>query len=152
MSHDEEKSGPPRVWASRDRSKGLPPKRIFARHMRRMPTDAERKLWSALPAVMRSAHFRRQALIGGFIVDFVSHKTKLIIEVDGGQHSVQMEQDAARTERLNAHGFRVLRSWNNDVLDNLDRVLEDIQNAITATPTPDPTPQGGGESQRHASE
>jgi hypothetical protein len=53
--------------------------------------------------------------------------------------------DEQRTRALEAHGYRVLRYWNNDVLKNINGVLEDILSAITTTPTPNPSPQGGGE-------
>jgi very-short-patch-repair endonuclease len=114
--------------------------------MRANPTDAETKLWRHLRRLALSGtHFRRQVQIGRYIADFVSHAAKLIIEVDGGQHGVNSASDAERTKLLEAHGYRVLRYWNNDVLSNIDGVLEDIQRAITSTPTPDPSPQGGGE-------
>jgi very-short-patch-repair endonuclease len=67
------------------------------------------------------------------------------VEVDGGQHGARSAADAERTRAIEAHGYRVLRFWNNDVLKNIDGVLEVIQSAITTTPTPSPSPQGGGE-------
>jgi len=120
----------------------------FARRMRAQPTDAERALWRRLrqDVALAGSHFRRQALIGPFIVDFVSRKERLVIELDGGQHDLQQAADAQRTRRIEASGYRVLRFWNNDVLRNIEGVLEKIQSALT--PTPDPSPQGGGESQR----
>ena len=82
------------------------------------------------------SHFRRQAAIGPFIVDFASRKAKLVIELDGGQHDWQQAADASRTQRIEAAGYRVLRFWNNDVLGNLEGVLNEIQSALP--PTPDP--------------
>jgi very-short-patch-repair endonuclease len=122
----------------------------FAKQMRGEPTKAERILWRRLreDVALAGSHFRRQALIGPFIVDFVSRKAKLVIELDGGQHDEQRAADARRTRQIEASGYRVLRFWNNDVLGNIDGVLSEIQSALTATPTPDPSPQGGGESQR----
>src|SRR4029077_16074441 len=67
-----------------------------------------------------------------------------VIEVDGGQHDTASAADEARTKVLEAKGYRVSRSWNNDVLTNRDGVLEDILSKITATPTPNPSPQGQG--------
>jgi len=136
----------PRIWALRDRSKA-PPQRALAREMRAAPTEAERKLWWHLRHRISSdsTHFRRQVRIGRYIVDFASHKAKLIIEIDGGQHALQTTADQVRTRFLIGQGYRVLRYWNNDVLSNVDGVLEDIQRAIATTPTPDPSPQGGGE-------
>jgi very-short-patch-repair endonuclease len=120
----------------------------FARRMRAEPTDAERVLWQRLrhDIVLAGSHFRRQAVIGPFIVDFASRKAKLVIELDGGQHDWQQASDASRTQRIEAAGYRVLRFWNNDVLGNLEGVLSEIQRALP--PTPDPSPQGGGEARQ----
>jgi very-short-patch-repair endonuclease len=113
--------------------------------MRAEPTDAERVLWQRLrhDIALTGSHFRRQALIGPFIVDFASRKAKLVIELDGGQHDAMRDTDGLRTRRIEAAGYHVLRFWNHDVLGNLEGVLTVIQNALT--PTPDPSPQGGGE-------
>ena len=73
------------------------------------------------------------------------HSARLVVEVDGGQHAVRTAADQERSKVLEANGYRVLRFWNNDVLTNIDGVLEEIQRAITTTPTPNPSPQGGGE-------
>jgi very-short-patch-repair endonuclease len=94
-------------------------------------------------------HFRRQAPIGNFIADFAWYAGKLVVEIDGGQHAEERRAyDARRTAWLEAQGYRVLRFWNNDVLKSPRSVGE----AILATaresavdPTPDPSPQGGGE-------
>jgi very-short-patch-repair endonuclease len=119
--------------------------RQYARRMRAEPTDAERVLWLRLRHDIKlvDSHFRRQAAIGPFIVDFASRKAKLVIELDGGQHDWQQAADASRTRRIEAAGYRILRFWNNDVLGNLEGVLNEIRCALT--PTPDPSPQGGGE-------
>jgi very-short-patch-repair endonuclease len=119
--------------------------REFARRMRAEPTDAERVLWQRLRHDIKlvDSHFRRQAAIGPFIVDFASRKAKLVVELDGGQHDWQQAADASRTRRIEAAGYRILRFWNNDVLGNLEGVLNEVQSALP--PTPDPSPQGGGE-------
>ena len=124
--------------------------RQFARRMRAQPTDAEHVLWQRLrhDIELGSSHFRRQALVGPFIVDFISRKAKLVIEIDGGQHDWQRESDTLRTRHIEAAGYRVLRFWNNDVLGNLDGVLNEILRALP--PTPDPSPQGGGEARQRA--
>ncbi len=70
--------------------------------------------------------FRRQQPIGPYIVDFVSFERKVIIEVDGGQHSQQTEYDAERTAWLNAQGYRVLRFWNNQILEEVEAVKAGI--------------------------
>jgi very-short-patch-repair endonuclease len=115
--------------------------------MRATPTEAERKLWwhlrHRLP--VEATHFRRQVRLGRYIVDFASHRARLVIEVDGGQHGERKAQDMERTRFIESHGYRVLRYWNNDVLTNINGVLEDILSNITTTPTPNPSPQGGGE-------
>jgi very-short-patch-repair endonuclease len=137
--------GEPRVWAKRDRTI-VPPRRRLARAMRAAPTDAERKLWWHLRhrISIPGTHFRRQVRIGRYIADFVCHARRIVIEVDGGQHDGSAA-DKKRARILEANGYRVLRYWNNDVLSNIDGVLADILSAITTTPAPNPSPQGGGE-------
>jgi very-short-patch-repair endonuclease len=66
-------------------------------------------------------------------------------DLTGGQHGQRSRADEDRTKVLQAHGYRVLRFWNNDVLGNIEGVLEEISRAINTTPTPNPYPQGGGE-------
>ena len=124
--------------------------REFARRMRAQPTDAERVLWQRLrhDISLTGSHFRRQALVGQFIVDFASRRAKLVIELDGGQHDWQQASDALRKRQIEAAGYSILRFWNNDVLGNLEGVLSEIQRALP--PTPDPSPQGGGEPRQRA--
>jgi very-short-patch-repair endonuclease len=99
--------------------------------MRRDPTIAERRLWQALRARhLAGTKFRRQAPIGAYIVDFVAPTAKLIVEVDGGQHAGTSERDLARTRALEAEGYRVIRFWNNDIIDNLDGVLQAIVDSL----------------------
>ena len=132
--------------------------RKFARQMRAQPTDAERVLWQRLrhDIALIGSHFRRQALVGPFIVDFASRKAKLVIELDGGQHDWQQQSDELRTRDIEAAGYRILRFWNNDVLGNLDGVLSEIQCSLPPTPDPESelrsprTPQGGGEPRQRA--
>ena len=107
----------------------------LARNLRRKQTDAERKLWSKLRSrQFENSKFRRQEPIGKYIVDSVSLERELIIELDGGQHNQQseMENDEVRTKWLEKKGFRVIRFWNNDVLQNIDgvafKILEIISN------------------------
>ncbi|MCP9627873.1 DUF559 domain-containing protein [Rhodopseudomonas palustris] len=112
-----------------------------ARSFRQNPTGAERKLWQRLRrSAFAEAHFRRQATIGPYYADFACHRLRLVIELDGGQHAGS-ESDLVRTDYLNAAGYRVLRFWNNDVLNNIDGVMQTIVDAIRAAPpTPDPSP------------
>jgi very-short-patch-repair endonuclease len=145
MSEKRPQSNEPRIWARRDRSI-VPVNRVRARAMRSEPTDAERKLWWHLRyrLALPHSHFRRQVVLGRYIVDFASHGLKLVIEIDGGQHALQSKQDAVRTRFLESEGYRVLRFWNNEVLGNIDGVLEVIQSAVLATPTPAPPHKGEG--------
>ena len=108
-----------------------------SRALRKNATDAEQKLWSVLRSRQRSGFkFRKQVEIDGYIVDFLCAERRLIIEVDGGQHTP--ERDARRTSYLESQGFRLIRFWNNDVLQNLDGVWTMIEKALETTP-PHPT-------------
>jgi len=89
-------------------------------------TDAEFKLWKHLRNKQLGVKFRRQSTIGNYIVDFVSFESKLVIEIDGGQHA-RSNDDKSREKWLTSQGFKVLRFWNNDVLRNIQGVLEKIR-------------------------
>jgi very-short-patch-repair endonuclease len=108
-------------------------RRIAARRMRVAATAAEARLWQHLRRhPMIGSHFRRQAVIGPYIADFACMAAKLVIEVDGSQHGEEagIARDAARTLWFEAEGFKVLRYWNNEVLNNIDGVLSDIRAAL----------------------
>ena len=115
-----------------------------AKALRRHMTDAEQRLWRHLRAHrLEGAKFKRQQPLGPYVVDFVCFESRLVIEVDGGQHQ-DSEADASRDAWLREQGFRILRFWNNDVLANLPAVLETI--AGHTAPSPPPLPrEGGGE-------
>ena len=99
-----------------------------AKSLRKSSTDAERLLWRYLKAKrMNGLKFRRQEPIGRFIVDFVCYEKKLIIEADGSQHVLEKGKDEARTQWLNAQGFKVMRFWNNEIMTNIDGVMERIK-------------------------
>jgi very-short-patch-repair endonuclease len=116
-----------------------------ARELRSGMTDAEQLLWYHLRGRRLSGwKFRRQHEIDRYIVDFVCADADLIVELDGGQHAEQVEEDAYRTQRLEKLGFRVLRFWNGDVLTNTEAVLEVILKAA-ASVAPHPNPLPGGE-------
>jgi very-short-patch-repair endonuclease len=137
----------------RERSREL---RDRAREMRANPTDAERRLWSILrDRRMPSAKFRRQHVIAPYIVDFACLERALIIEADGSQHA-DNRSDVRRDAYLRARGFRILRFWNNDVLENAAGVFDAIAGALH-TPHPPiasqwvpPSPKGEGLGVDHA--
>ncbi|MHB8528923.1 MAG: endonuclease domain-containing protein [Caulobacteraceae bacterium] len=99
------------------------PRIVRARALRADQTDAERKLWSALcNRQLEGFKFRRQLPIDRYFADFACVEAKLVVELDGSQHIDQAAYDAERTRVLEACGWRVLRFWNNDVLENVDGV------------------------------
>src|SRR5207302_1132207 len=103
-----------------------------ARELRRDMTNAERKLWLRLRRKRLDGHrFRRQVPLGPFIVDFACLAARLVIEVDGGQHAEQVERDTARNAWLESRGFRVLRFWNFQVLQETESVMAAIWMALT---------------------
>jgi len=111
------------------------------RRLRRNLTDAERRLWQLLRArEMRGFKFRRQHPFGDFILDFVCLERRLVIEVDGGQHSEQAASDMARTRTLEQAGFRVLRFWNDDILKKPEGVGEKIWAVLDEPHPQDPIP------------
>ena len=102
-----------------------------ARELRNNPTDAERRLWQTLKRRQISGvKFRRQQPIGPYIVDFVCFERRVVVEVDGGQHSEQLHYDEQRTRWLEAQGYRVLRFWNNDVLANTEFVAQAVLDEV----------------------
>ena len=89
--------------------------------------------------------------MGPYIVDFVCHSSKLIIEADGGQHGLDAEAgaDAERTFWLSGEGYRILRFWNPDIRGNMDGVMQVVCQALgdyppAGTPHPNPPHQGEG--------
>jgi very-short-patch-repair endonuclease len=103
----------------------LLPKNL-ARELRQNETETEQIIWSWLRSrQLKGVKFRRQQPIGDYIVDFVSFNKRLIIEIDGGQHSETQikEKDDNRTKWLESQGFKVIRFWNNDVKDNPEGVF-----------------------------
>jgi very-short-patch-repair endonuclease len=105
-------------------------------------TDAEQRLWQALRnRQLGGWKFRRQYPVGPFIADFACVEKKLVVEVDGGQHAKGLEKDHKRSEYLELRGYRVLRFWDNQVLQETDSVLEAIMFAVLEdTPSPQPSP------------
>jgi very-short-patch-repair endonuclease len=123
--------------------------KIFARakQLHRNMSPAEAQLWKHLRAHrMGKVHFRNHTCpggrcqghtIGNYIVDFSQRdavlcapRKKLIIELDGSQHLEQQAYDDERTKYLQSRGYRVLRFWNNDVMNNIEAVLKAIWNIL----------------------
>lgn len=103
--------------------------------MRATLTDAERKIWARLRnRQVNGCKFRRQVPVGPYIADFLCTERKLIVELDGGQHAGQTAQDAKRTAYLQDEGYKVLRFWNNEVLQQTDAVLKVILEAVGPSP------------------
>ncbi|KRC81499.1 endonuclease domain-containing protein [Sphingomonas sp. Root241] len=102
-----------------------------AAKLRRDATDAERRLLAVLRnRQIEGCKFRFQATIGPFVADFLCVEKMLIVELDGGQHNGEIDRE--RTRFLQDRGYRVLRFWNNDVLENLGGVVAVIISALAA--------------------
>ncbi len=101
-----------------------------ARKLRKEPTPAEVKLWAYIRNDQLGVNFRRQHAIGKYIPDFVCIKKKLIIELDGSQHIEQAEYDAERTKFLESQGYKVIRFWNNQIVNDINGVIKVIQFAL----------------------
>jgi very-short-patch-repair endonuclease len=129
---------------------GVETLRNRARQLRREQTEAEKRLWAALRArQLQGYKFRRQFVIGSVIVDFCCFEKRIVVELDGGQHAEQEAADQVRSWFLCSRGYRVLRFWNNEVLENFNGVLEKIFHALETTtlknkPSPVPSPSGRG--------
>jgi very-short-patch-repair endonuclease len=113
-----------------------------ARELRRDPTEAEKILWRALREAFSDAKFRQQVPMGPYFADFCSHGAKLIVEADGGQHDEAAAYDAQRTRFLESEGYKVLRFWNNDILQNIDGVITTIALQIPSPPVGEGGPKG----------
>ncbi len=125
-------------------------RRTISRHaapLRQNATEAEQILWYQLRGRRLRGHkFRRQWTLHPYIVDFCCLESKLVVEVDGGQHSP--ESDRHRAAELRARGFTIIRFWNNDVLENVEGVLGLLLEALEGErkkedPRPNPLPQAG---------
>ncbi|WP_081739629.1 DUF559 domain-containing protein [Methylobacterium sp. 10] len=147
-------------WKEPPRHSASPRAAIHATILRRTSTDAERRLWRHLRhrLPIEGSHFRRQVALGPYVADFCCLSARLIVEVDGGQHSHDhtAAYDEIRTLALEHQGFQVLRFTNADVMQRIDSVLDTIFAALVTapsvarqsggtTPTPGPSPQGGGQ-------
>ena len=117
-----------------------------ARSLRREQTEVERTIWYWLRARrFGGAKFRRQFPIGEYVVDFCCWEQRLVVEIDGGQHSDQTAADQKRTEFLTSRGFRILRFWNNDVLANREGVLQKILEVLGTSCNENPSHRPGAD-------
>ena len=105
-----------------------------AKRLRSNQTEVEQRLWHQLRAHrFMGLKFKRQKPIGKYIVDFVCVEAQLIIELDGGQHAERLAYDEERDTFLGSHGYRVLRFWNHEVMQQMDAVLEKIRLVVNSS-------------------
>ena len=115
----------------------------LAREMRKEPTRSERIFWDAVrDRQLDGVKFRRQQVIERFVVDFFAPEQRLVVEIDGGVHRAQQEQDTLREQFLNDCGLRVLRFSADDVERRLPEVLDVLLETLNSL-TPSPSPAGG---------
>jgi len=100
-----------------------PGTRRQARKLRKESPPAERKLWSRIRNGQLGVTFRCQHALENHVPDFCSPKAKLIIELDGSQHLEQEEYDIERTQYLGSQGYKVIRFWNNQMMDDINGVI-----------------------------
>ena len=109
----------------------------IARKLRKNLTIPEARLWSALRnKQLEGLRFRCQHPVGNFILDFYCPACKLVVEIDGEIHASQTEYDNARTAKLSEYGYRVLRFRNEQVMNDLPKVLAQIRYAAFSPPSP----------------
>ena len=112
-----------------------------ARQLRKDSTDAERRMWALLRnRQFADRKFRRQVPIGPYVVDFVCLEKRLIVELDGGHHMTRGDYDAERTKWLMGQGFRIIRFWNNQVLNEAVSVLDALLLELEMEPSPSSQP------------
>lgn len=114
-----------------------------AKRLRANAIQGERRFWRMLRSFpVFGSHFRRQVAIGPYVADFACMAARLVIEIDGAQHALpqQSKKDAARTAWFSGEGYRVLRFWNNELIENPDGVLESIFAALHGSATAESAP------------
>lgn len=105
--------------------------RDYARQNRKVLTNAEFKLWCLIRnKELLGCKFRRQHVMGEYIVDFYCREVGLVIELDGEKHLTNKQYDDIRTAFLESKGYQVLRFWNQEVYENIEGVVESIADAI----------------------
>ena len=100
--------------------------RNCAKRLRADLTAPEKKLWNAIRANRIGVKFQRQVVLAPYIADFAARSERLVIELDGDTHASREAYDAARTQALEARGYRVLRFTNSDVMANIEGVVQAI--------------------------
>ncbi len=101
------------------------------RELRRIMTHAEKILWNELRGKkLKNLKFRRQHPCAKFILDFYCHEKRMVIELDGKVHKTQKEKDDSRTDALREMGFKVIRFRNEEVTDDIERVLNKILDEV----------------------
>ena len=117
--------------------------RKTARRLRANATNAETILWRHLKTIeTEGTHFRRQVPLGPYVADFACMAARLVIEIDGSQHGNESNKarDEARTRWLESEGYRVIRFWNNDIVQNAEGVLDVIYAALYGSREIEPRP------------
>ena len=105
--------------------------------MRHEPVPPEKRFWSQVRDRRLGGHkFKRQVLIGSYIADFVCIEQKLIVELDGGQHAETTAYDRKRDAFMVAQGFRVMRVWNIDLMENIEGVMDMVLEQLEGSPSP----------------
>ena len=103
----------------------------FARHLRREQSDVEALMWTQLRARrFCNLKFRRQVPVSRYTADFLCESEKLIVEIDGWQHTETVEADETRSRVLESHGYRVVRFWSDDVRYRLPDVLDELKTHV----------------------
>ncbi|MBJ3786261.1 endonuclease domain-containing protein [Devosia sediminis] len=115
----------------------------LARKLRKNPTPAEVRFWKIIASLRSQYHFRKQVQMGPYVVDFASHAARLVVEIDGETHFVgdAPHKDATRDAALAAHGYRVLRIPNDEVMRNPDGVFRAVILALKGPVDQAPPPQ-----------
>ncbi|WP_416878162.1 endonuclease domain-containing protein [Litorimonas sp.] len=125
---------PPQSLRDSSPLKGEQSKKI-AQHLRRNATEHERWLWTELRLFKKTlgCRFRRQVVLGPYIVDFACHKSKMVIEVDGNHHAEieHAQKDGIRDKFLENEGYKVLRFWNAELHEDWENILDHIADTVT---------------------
>ena len=110
---------------------------VHAKRLRTEQTPAESKLWYVLRGKrFAGLKFRRQTVVGPYIIDFTCRAAMLAIEIDGDTHGITVDADARRTAFIETFGWRVIRFTNSDVMGNVEGVLERIAELVADSPSP----------------